>query len=91
MIRLLTRILTFLRRRMPWVYWDFLHNKNLPRRFALLAYGTLADQLDDLTRIMSESTTLNKLQHFCNSIISRYEWETENKIKYLFDNIRDEF
>ena len=26
------RSLTFLRRRMPWVYWDFRHTKNLPRR-----------------------------------------------------------
>jgi hypothetical protein len=37
----------------------------------MLAYGTSADQLEDLTRV-SESTTLKNLQCFCNTIISRY-------------------
>mgnify|MGYP006201439019 FL=1 len=40
----------------------------------MLAYGTSADQLDDLTR-MAESTTLHNLKVFCNSIISRYGTE----------------
>ena len=65
------RILTFLRRRMPWVYWDFRHTKQkLTSALRMLAYGSSADQLDDLTR-MSETTTLNNLHHFCNAIINR--------------------
>ena len=50
-----------------------LHQK-LTSALRMLAYGTLADQLDDLTR-MAESTTLHNLKVFCNSIISRYGTE----------------
>ena len=49
----------------------FSPHQKLTSALCMLAYGTSADQLDDLTR-MSESTTLNNLQHFCNAIINRY-------------------
>ena len=49
----------------------FSPHQKLTSALRMLAYGTSADQLDDLTR-MSESTTLNNLQHFCNAIINRY-------------------
>ena len=48
----------------------FSPHQKLTSALRMLAYGTSADQLDDLTR-MSESTTLNNLQHFCNAIINR--------------------
>lgn len=40
----------------------------------MLAYGTSADQLDDLTR-MAESIPLRNLKFSCNSIIRRYGTE----------------
>ena len=52
----------------------FSPHQKLTSALRMLAYGTLADQLDDLTR-MAESTTLHNLKVFCNSIISRYGTE----------------
>ena len=52
----------------------FSPHQKLNSALRMLAYGTLADQLDDLTR-MAASTTLHNLKVFCNSIISRYGTE----------------
>ena len=52
----------------------FSPHQKLTSALRMLAYGTSADQLDDLTR-MAESTTLHNLKVFCNSIISRYGQE----------------
>ena len=45
-------------------------HQELTSALRMLAYGTSADQLDDLTRI-TESTVLRNLKVFCYSIISR--------------------
>ena len=50
----------------------FSPHQKLTSALCMLAYGTSADQLDDLTTRMSESTTLNNSQHFFNAIINRY-------------------
>ena len=52
-------------------FLGFSPHQKLTLALCMLAYGTSADQWYNLTR-MSESTTLNSLQHFCNAIINRY-------------------
>jgi hypothetical protein len=52
----------------------FSPHQKLTSALRMLAYGTSADQLEDLTR-MAESTPLHNLKVFRNSIISRYGQE----------------